>query len=80
MENLIKILEKDIGKLSEQQKEEIYIVESIIRYPKEADKGKINEVIINYIKKRRPENCIMFIFGCINTSALINNKDREPLI
>ena len=79
MEFLTDSLKETVSKLSENQKEEIDVVESIINI-NETNKEKTKEKISYFIKKRKPENAINFILGCMNYTAQIKPKERESLL
>ena len=72
-------LRETISKLSEGQKEEIDNIESIVNI-NETNKEGVIEKIVCFVEKRKPENCINFIFGCIKHSAQIRAKERESLL
>ena len=79
MEFLTNSLKEVIQKLSENQKEETDIIESIVN-TNETNKENTKEKLFHFIEKRKPENCIHFIVRCINHAATIRPKERESLL
>ena len=79
MEFLTDSLREVVSKLSEDQKEEIDVVESIIS-TKETNKEDTKEKVFRFLEKRKPENCINFILECIEHAANIRPKERESLL
>ena len=76
MEFLTDSLRDVVSKLSEGQKEEIDIIESIIN-TNEANKEKTKEKLFRFLEKRKPEYCINFILGCINHAAKARPKEED---
>ena len=68
-----------VSKLSENQKEEIDVIESVIS-TNEENKENTKEKLFRFIEKQKPENCINFILGCIDHAAKIRPKERESLL
>ena len=77
MEYLPDSLKEAMSKLSDNQREEIDLIESIVNVSK--DKEALCEKVINYIKKHSPENCELFILSCLKRIAVIRPKEREDL-
>ena len=78
MEFLTDSLKEVVSQLSEDQKEEIDVIESIVN-TNEENKENTKEKLFRFIEKRKPENCIRFIVGCFQNAAVIRPKEREPL-
>ena len=76
MEFLTDSLKEALSKLSEDQKEEIDVIESIVN-TNERNKENTKEKVFRFIEKRKPENCIYFILGCLDHAAQIRPKERE---
>ena len=79
MEFLTNSLKEVISKLSENQKEEIDVIESIAN-TSERSKENTKEKLFRFIEKRKPENCINFILGCIEHATMMRPKERESLL
>ena len=80
MEFLTNSLREFISKLSEDEREEIDIIESIIN-TSEANKESTKEkLVFRFLDKRKPENYINFIVDCIEHATVIRPKERESLI
>ena len=79
MEFLTNSLKEVVSKLNENQKEEIDVIESIVN-TNEENKENTKEKLFRFIEKRKPENCINFIVGCIEHAAKIRPKERESLL
>ena len=79
MEFLTDSLKEVVSKLSENQKEEIDAIESIVN-TNEENKENTKEKLFHFIEKRKPENCISFIIGCIEHATKIRPKERESLL
>ena len=79
MEFLTNSLNEIVSKLSADQKEEIDVIESIVN-TNEENKENTKEKVFRFIEKRKPENCINFIFGCIKHVTEIRPKERESLL
>ena len=78
MEFLTNSLKEVVSKLSEDQKEEVDIIESIISINEE-NKENTKENVFRFIEKRKPENCIKFIVQCIEHATIIRPKERESI-
>ena len=76
MEFLTDSLKEALSKLSEDQKEEIDVIESIIN-TNETNKENAKEKVFRFLEKRKPENCINFIVGCLEHAVQIRPKERE---
>ena len=76
MEFLTNSLKEVISKLSEDQKEEVDFIESIVNTNEENTKEKL----FRFIEKQKPENSIHFIVRCIEHAAEIRSKERESLL
>ena len=73
--------EKEVAPmLSSNQREECNIIESIIMHQDQSKDESIIHDVIEYMNKRKPENCKEFIFRCIERSANIRPKARRFLI
>ena len=79
MEFLTYSLNEVLSKLREDKKEEVDVIESIIIINKE-NRESTKEKVFRFVEKRKPENCINFIIGCINYAANIRPKERESLL
>ena len=79
MEFLTNSLKVCVSKLSENQKEEIDVIESIVS-TNERNKENAKEKLFCFIEKRKPENCIYFIVNCIEHAAAIRPKEIESLL
>ena len=79
MEFLTNTLKKVIPKLSEGQKEEIDVIESIIN-TNEANKEKTKENLFRFIEKHEIKNCINFILECIDHATKVRQKERESIL
>ena len=79
MEFLTNSLKEIVSKLSENQKEEVCVIESIVN-TNETNKESTKEKLFCFIEKRKPENCIEFIVGCFEHAAKIRPKERESLL
>ena len=79
MEYLTNSLKEVVSKLSENQKEEIDVIESIVN-TNETNKENTKEKLFKYIEKRKPENCIHFILNCIEHASTIRPKKRETFL
>ena len=79
MEFLTDSLKEVVSKLSENQKEEIETIELIIN-TSETNKENTKEKVFHFIEKRRSENRIDFILGCVEHAAMIRSKNRRPLL
>ena len=78
MEFLTDSLKEVISKLSENQKEEIDVIESIVS-TSETNKQSTKEKVFRFVEKRKPENCINFILKCFQHAALVRPKERESI-
>ena len=76
MEFLIESLKEAVSKFSEDQKEEIYVIDSIISINK-ANEESMKEKLSRFFEKRKPENYVHFISICINNTQKIRPKARE---
>ena len=76
MEFLTNSLKEFVSKLSESQKEEIDVIESIVN-TNEENKENMKEKLFRFIEKHEPENCIYFIVRCIEHATRIRPKERE---
>ena len=79
MEFLTNSLKEVVSKLSENQKEEIDVIESIVN-TNEENKENTKEKLFRFIEKQKPENCIEFILRCFEHAAKIRPKERESLL
>ena len=78
MEFLSDSLKEVVSKLSEDQKEEIDVIESIVN-TNAANKENVKEKLFRFIENQKPENCINFILECIEHATWIRQKERESL-
>ena len=78
MEFLTDSLKEVVSKLSEDQKEEVDIIESIVN-TNEENRENTKEKLFRFIEKRKPENCINFIVQCFDHATKIRPKERESL-
>ena len=72
-------LREAVSKLNENQKEEIDVIESIVDMD-ETKKEITKEKTFRFIEKRKLENCINFLLGCIEYAALIRPKERKKIL
>ena len=72
-------LKEALSKLSEDQKEEIDVIESIVN-TNETNKENTKEKVFRFVEKRKPENCINFILGCLEHASQIRPKERESIL
>ena len=79
MEFLTISLKEVVSKLSENQKKEIEVIETIVN-TNETNKEKTKEKLFRFIEKQKPENSIHFIVRCIEHAAEIRSKERESLL
>ena len=79
MEFLTESLKETVSKLSDDQKEEIAVVEAIVN-TNETNKESMKEIVFRFVEKHEPENCINFIIGCIKHAVKIRPKERESLL
>ena len=78
MEFLTDSLKEVVSKLSENQKEEIDVIESIVN-TNETNKENTKEKPFRFIEKRKPENCINFILQCSEHATWIRPKERKSI-
>ena len=78
MEFLTDSLKEVFSKLSEGQKEELDVVESIIN-TNETKKENVKEKVFRYVKKRKLERNLAFIIRLIDRAAHIRPKEIKPL-
>ena len=76
MEFLTNSLKEVVSKLSEDQKEEIDIIESIVN-TNEENKENTKEKLFKYIEKRKLNSSIRFITSCFNQTVFTRPKKRE---
>ena len=79
MEFLTNSLKEAVSKLSEDQKEEVDVIESVVNTNEENEEN-MKEKLFRFIEKHEPENCIRFIVQCIEHAARIRPKERESLL
>ena len=79
MEFLTDSLNEFVSKLSEAQKEEIDVIESIINTNK-ANKENTKEKVFHFLEKRKSENYINLILRCIMHAASVRPKEKESLL
>ena len=79
MEFLTNSLKEVVSKLSENQREEVDVIESIVS-TNEENKENTKEKLFRFIEKRKPENCINFIVRCVEHATMIRTKEREMFI
>ena len=72
MEFLTNSLKEVVSKLSENQKEEIDVIESIVN-TNESNKENAKEKLLRFIEKH-------FILGCIEYASMIRSKERKSLL
>ena len=78
MEFLTNSLKEVVSKLSENQREEVDVIESIVNINEE-NKENTKEKVFRFSEKRKPENDVKFIVRCIDHAAYIRPKERESL-
>ena len=76
MEFLTKSLKEDVSKLSEDQREEVDIIESIVNTC-ETNKENTKEKLFHFLEKQKPENCLNFILGCFEHAAAKRPMEKE---
>ena len=79
MEFLTDSMKEVFVKLSENQKKEIDVIESIIN-TNETNKENTKEKVFRFLEKRKPENCINFIVGCIDHAVKVRPKEMKALL
>ena len=79
MEFLTNSLQEFVAGLSEDQKAEIDIIESIIN-TNNGNKEDVKEKVFLFLDKKGPIECVNFILHCIEHAATIRPRERESFL